>query len=54
MKIFQRGRGALCLVLSLLVLAQCGGLTAAAAEAGDGLESASGLSVPDPSAYAED
>ena len=54
MKIFQRGRGALCLVLSLLVLAQCGGLTAVAAEAGDGLESASGLSVPDPSAYAED
>ena len=51
MNAFHRARGPLCLVLSLLILARAGSPTSSAAEAEDGLEAASGLSVLDPSAY---
>ena len=51
MNAFHRARGPLCLVLSLLILAWAGSPTSSAAEAEDGLETASGLSVLDPSAY---
>ena len=51
MNAFHRARGPLCLVLSLLILARAGSPTSSAAEAEDGLETASGLSVLDPSAY---
>ena len=50
MRIVHRARGPLCLVLSLLLLVQAGGLTASAADAEDGLEAAQ--SVLDPAAYA--
>ena len=49
MKIFHRARGPLCLVLTLLLLVQAGGLTVSAADAEDGLEAAQ--SVLDPAAY---
>ena len=51
MNAFHRARGPLCLVLSLFILAWAGSPTSSAAEAEDGLEAASGLSVLDPSAY---
>ena len=47
MKIFHRARGPLCLVLTLLLLVQAGGLTVSAADPEDGLTP----SVPDPAAY---
>lgn len=47
MKIFHRARGPLCLVLTLLLLVQAGGLTVSAADPEDGLPP----SVPDPAAY---
>ena len=37
MKIFHRARGPLCLVLTLLLLVQAGGLTVSAADPEDGL-----------------
>lgn len=47
MKIFHRARGPLCLVLTLLLLVQAGGLTVSAADPEDGLTP----SVLDPAAY---
>ena len=47
MKIFHRARGPLCLVLTLLLLVQAGGLTVSAADPEDGLPP----SVPAPAAY---
>lgn len=47
MKIFHRVRGPLCLVLTLLLLVQAGGLTVSAADPEDGLTP----SVLDPAAY---
>lgn len=47
MKTFHRARGPLCLVLTLLLLVQAGGLTVSAADPEDGLTP----SVPDPAAY---
>lgn len=49
MKIFHRARGPLCLVLTLLLLIQAGGLTVSAADPEDGLTP----SVLDPAAYTD-